>query len=142
MKVRTLAAPRGGFSLIAGSILLSGAYFYMFLGAAPVTGVEFLYKTFGLGGLISLDGFFTLGHMTVYAVLTVGLCRVFKSAESRPAIAATLAGLGVLIEILQGEFFSRQFQLTDMAANVTGITIGLIVTAIAARRGGRRVRTS
>ena len=138
MKARTLAAQRGGFAPIAGSILLSGAYLYVFLGAAPVTGVEFLYKTFGLGGLISLDGVFTLGHMTIYAVLTAGLCRVFKSAGSRPAIAATLAGLGVMIEFLQGAFFSRQFQVTDMAANVVGITIGLIVTGVMARRGRAR----
>ena len=56
-------------------------------------------------------------------------------AKRTTAIAATLTGLGVLIEILQGEFFSRQFQVTDMAANVTGIAIGLVVTAVMARRG-------
>ncbi len=137
MKAKTLAAPIGGFSLTAGSILLLGTFFYVFLGAAPVTGVAHLYASFGLEGLISLEALFTLGHMAVYGVLTLSLCAIFRSASKRPAIAATLMGIGVAIEILQEEFFGRQFQLGDVAANMAGIAAALGLLAIITWRGQR-----
>jgi VanZ family protein len=114
-------------------------FFYVFLGAAPVTGVGHLHASFGLDGFISLDAFFTLGHMAVYGVLTLGLCTIFRTADSRPAIAATLMGTGVAIEVLQEEFFGRQFQLGDVAANMTGIAVALIFLSFMAWRS-RRVR--
>jgi VanZ family protein len=114
----------------------------VFLGAAPVTGVAGLYEFFGLNGLISLDGFFALGHMAMYGVLTLGLCAVFRSAGTRPAIAATLMGMGVAIEVLQEEYFGRHFELADVAANMTGIAAALGLLAILARRGRRRRRSS
>jgi len=138
MKAKILTAPMGGISATAGSILLIGTFFYLFLGAAPVTGVAQLHTTFGLVELISLDSFFTLGHMAVYGALTLGLCAIFKAADRRPAIAATLTGIGVGIEVLQEEFFGRQFQLGDMAANVTGIAIAMAFLSIIAWRGRRR----
>ncbi len=135
MRAKTIAAPIGGFSLTAGSILLLGTFFYVFLGAAPVTGVAHLHESFGLEALISLDAIFTLGHMAVYGVLTLSLCGIFRSAGKRPAIAATLMGIGVAIEILQEEFFGRQFQLGDVAANMTGIAAALVLLAIITWRG-------
>ena len=137
MRAKTLAAPIGGFSLTAGSILLLGTFFYVFLGAAPVTGVASIHATFGLDGLISLDGFLALGHMAVYGVLTLSLCAIFKSASRRPAIAATLMGIGVAIEVLQEELFGRQFQLVDVVANMTGIAAALALLAIITWRGRR-----
>ena len=132
MRAKTLAAPIGGYSLKAGSILLLGSYFYVFLGAAPVTGAAHLHTASGLDGLVSLDGFFTLGHMAVYGVLTLALCGIFRSASTWPAIAATLTAVGIGIEIMQEEFFGRQFQLGDVAANMTGIAAALgLLTMIA-----------
>lgn len=138
MSVKIFAAPMGGFSLTAGSILLLGTYFYVFLGAAPVSGVAFLYSAFELEGLITPDGFNMLGHMAVHGLLTLGLCRVFEAADRRPAIAAALMGIGIAIEVLQDEFFGRQFQVADMVANASGIGIALVVLwSIARQRGGR-----
>ena len=139
MRAKTLAAPIGGFCLIAGSILLLGTFFYVFLGAAPVTGVASIHATFGLDGLISLDSFFSLGHMAVYGVLTLSLCAIFRSASKRPAIATTLMAIGVAIDILQETFFGRQFQLADVVANMTGIAAAVALLAIIAWRG-RRLR--
>lgn len=138
MRARTLAAPMGGISLTAGSILLLGTYFYVFLGAAPVMGVVHLYVSFGLGELISLDSFGALGHVAVYGVLTLSLCTIFRSANTRPAIAATLMGFGVGIEILQETYFGREFQLIDVFANMTGIAAALIFLSLIAWRGNRQ----
>ena len=128
----------GGLSLTAGYILSIGTFLYLFLAASPVTGITHLYDAFGLKGLISIDSFFGLGHMAAYAALTLGLCAIFESADRRPAIAATLTGIGVGIEVLQEEFFGRQFQLGDMAANMTGIAIAMAFLSTLAWRGRRR----
>ena len=71
----------------------------------------------------------------IYGALTLALCAIFKSASTRPAIAVTLMGIGVAIEVLQEEFFERQFQLGNVAANMTGIAAALIFLSIVARRG-------
>ena len=138
MRAKTLAAPMGGISLTAGSILLLGTFFYVFLGASPVQGVAHLHASFGLEGLLSLNAFFGLGHVAIYGVLTLGLCTIFRPSDKRPAIAATLMGAGVGIEVLQEEFFGRQFQLGDVFANMTGIAAALIILAITTRRGRRQ----
>lgn len=140
MRVKTLAAPIGGISLTGGAILLLGAYFYVFLGAAPVASVTQLHTSIGLEGLVSLDAFFGLGHTVAYGALMLSLCAVFKSAGSRPAIAATLMGVGVGIEVLQEEFFGRQFQLGDVLANMAGIAVAWIFVSIVTRRGSRQRR--
>ena len=142
MRAKSIAAPMGGFSLKAGSILLLGFFFYVFLGSAPVTSIANLHASFGVGGLITLDTFFALGHMAAYGVLTLGLCTIFKSASARPAIAATLTGVGVGIEILQEEFFGRQFHLLDVAANVAGIAAAMIFLAIVTRGSSRPAHRS
>ena len=134
MRAKTIAAPTGGFSLKAGSIVLLGTFLYMFLGTAPVTGIANLHESFGFGGLITLNGFFALGHMATYGVITLSLCTIFKSVSTRPAIAATLTGVGVGIEVLQEAFFGRHFHLLDVAANMTGIALALIFLSIIAGR--------
>lgn len=138
MRAKTLAAPMGGYSLKAGSVLLLGSFLYLFLGMAPATGLANLHATFGIGGMISLDSFGALGHMAAYGVMTLSLCTIFKSVDTRPAIAATLTGVGVAIEVLQEEFFGRHFQLLDVAANMTGIAAALIILSAIAWRNGKR----
>ena len=139
MNAKAFAAPMGGFSLTAGSILLLGAYFYVFLGAAPVSGAAFLYASFGLESVMTLDGFNMLGHMTVYGCLTLGLCSLVHTASKRAAVAAALMSVGIAIEFLQ-EGFGRQFQVADMFANASGIGAALIVLALIAWRRGERQR--
>ena len=131
----------GGISLAAGSIVLLAVFFYVFLGAAPVTGVGHLHASFGLDRLVSLDALFTLGHMAIYGVLTLSLCAIFRSASTRPAIAATLMGIGVGIEVMQEELFGRHFQLGDVFANTTGIAAALILLTMIKWRA-RRLRRS
>ena len=137
MRAKSLAAPMGALSLSTGSILFLSAFLYVFLGSAPVTSLANLYTAFGLDAVISVNGFFGLGHMGVYGALTLGLCLVVGSADHKPAIAATLFSVGIVIEILQEAFFGRQFQLADVAANTAGIAAALIVVAIIERRAKR-----
>jgi hypothetical protein len=137
MRAKTLTAPMGGYSLTAGFAFLIAAYFYVFLGAAPVSGVASIHNSFGLQALISLDGFFTLGHMAVYGLLTLCFCIIFKSPGKRSAIAATLMIIGVAIEFLQEEFFGRQFQLGDAIANTAGIAVALAILYVIGRYGAQ-----
>jgi VanZ family protein len=127
----------GALPLRTGSILLIGAFLYVFLATAPATGLANLYAAVGLDALITVNGFFALGHMVVYGALTLGFCLVIRSVDHRPAIAVSLLSVGIVIEILQETFFSRQFQLSDVAANTAGIALALIVVSILERRAQR-----
>lgn len=134
MNTKTIRIPYGGLSLITASAFLLGIFLYVFLGSQPVTSIAALHAAFGLNELISLNALFGMGHTAIYGLFTLVLCRIFSSASSRPAIAATLLGTGVAVEVLQEEFFGRQFQLTDVLANTTGIAVSLILLSITARR--------
>ena len=116
MKANSLAIPMGGYSLTVGMIVIIGAFLYVFLGAAPVAGVIQLHTTFGLNGLISLDRFSMIGHVCVYGLLTLSLCKVCKSTNYWPAVATALAGTGIAMEFLQETYFGRHLQIGDMIA--------------------------
>ena len=135
MRANSLAVPMGGYPLTAGMILIVGAFLYVFLGAAPVAGVIQLHSTFGLKGLISLDGFSMIGHVGVYGLLTLSLCAVCKSTKLWPAVAVTLSATGIAIEFLQEFYFGRNLQIGDMISNMIGIAAAMIFLTLFTRRG-------
>ena len=137
MKALAFAAPIGALPVMTGSALLFGGFLYVFLGAAPITGIASLHEALGLGWLITLNDFCTLGHMGLYGFLTFGLCLICRNAEHRFPIAASLIVLGIGIEFLQEAFFGRQFQLADMAANTAGIVVAILVLSIREKRTSR-----
>lgn len=83
----------------------------------------------------------TLGHVLAYALLGVAFAMSVRvprggsvSARTLVAIVAILAGYGALLEVLQGAFSARSFQVGDVLANALGALVGVGAVLVMRRR--------
>lgn len=65
-----------------------------------------------------------LEHFAGYSLLMLWFSQLYWGLRQRASIAAGLAAMGVLIEILQGMQGFRVFEYADMLANTLGVLIG------------------
>lgn len=63
-------------------------------------------------------------HSMAYAALSVWFCQLYLASRLRVVVA--LVVMGVAIEILQGLSGYRYFEYADIAANSTGVLLGLV----------------
>jgi glycopeptide antibiotics resistance protein len=105
--VRTLRFP---FLWLGGGGLLIGYVLYMTLTPAG-----------GFSAALALDD--KLAHFLAFAALMTWFCGVFKmSVTARVALA--LLGLGLTIELLQGQLTYRTAEVADIFADGMGILLG------------------
>ena len=67
-----------------------------------------------------------VGHVLAYAVLMGWFVQLFHSRGLLIAHALLLIGMGIGLEFLQG-YSGRHFEYADMAANTTGVLLGLLL---------------
>jgi hypothetical protein len=127
MKTRTINPVARGMAVLASGALMAGGFGFLFLDRAPVRGVTDLYWGLHLDGIMSLDDLFGLGHIAVYAALTVILGRFTRTLDGWLKIVGSLAALGLAVEIAQGLGGVRSFGIEDMLANFLGICVGFFV---------------
>lgn len=65
-----------------------------------------------------------LEHISAYGFLMFWFSQLYWDLRQRASIAASLAAMGVLIEILQGMQGFRVFEYADMVANTLGVLTG------------------
>ena len=119
---------------------MAGAFGFLFLGTAPVEGVSDIYWGLHLDGIMALDDLFGLGHMAIYAALTMILGRFTRTAGGWLKIIVSLTILGFGVEVAQGAVGSRSFELDDMLANFVGICIGFFALVVMGPPPSRRRR--
>jgi VanZ family protein len=96
--------------------LLVGLVVYFSLAPLPeVKGMEFPFAD-------------KVGHFFAYGFLTLWFGQVFKRKSGSLLIACGLAALGVVLEFLQATTGYRTFEVSDMAANTAGATVGLLLS--------------
>ncbi len=64
-------------------------------------------------------------HCTAYAAMSLWFCQIYAESKQRIKVAAALVAMGVTIEFLQGWSGYRYFEYADMAANSTGVLLGV-----------------
>lgn len=89
------------------------------------------------GGLLNDQ----VGHFIIGCVLSVGTMVLVRQPMRRTLLALVVVGLiaGVAIELLQRQFLEgRRAQATDLAADMAGIAMGVVVVWFLRRLLGRR----
>ncbi len=69
-----------------------------------------------------------MGHIAAYAAMMIWFGQVSRKRVVSVLVACGLALLGVALEFLQDTTGYRTFEYLDMAANATGVTIGLFLS--------------
>lgn len=64
-------------------------------------------------------------HCTAYAAMSFWFCQIYITGRQRLRLATALIAMGVTIEFLQGWSGYRYFEYADMAANSTGVLLGV-----------------
>lgn len=78
-------------------------------------------------------------HVIGYVLLTLWFCGIYPRSRYW-VIAASLLGMGILVEILQGAMhWGRHADVNDVIADVTGIAIGLVLALTILAEWPRRV---
>lgn len=75
---------------------------------------------------IQAEGGDKVAHVVAYALLTFWFMQIYVTLRPRMAIAAGLAVLGIMLELLQGYTGYRHFDYVDMIANTIGVALGWI----------------
>ena len=125
MKTRVAAGSTTPYVTLVSSGLLVTGFAYMFLTGRAVTHMTGLYQALRLEALLPLDQMFTLGHLAIYAALTLILCRSGKKVRDWMTVAVWLGIIGIAVEVVQEMVGARSFGLGDIAANCLGITLAL-----------------
>ena len=68
-----------------------------------------------------------VGHLLAYGTLMFWFMQLAANRRSRALIALALIALGIALELAQLYVPGRSFELTDMAANATGVFLGWVV---------------
>lgn len=78
-------------------------------------------------------------HVAGYVLLTLWFCGLYPRSRYW-IIAASLLGMGILVEILQGAMhWGRQAEVNDVIADIVGIVIGLVLALTIFAEWPRRV---
>ena len=135
MKTRAARRQNTPYLYAGSSVLLVAGFMYLFLAGQAVSDVTNLYELLHLNALLPLESVFTMGHVVVYAALTMLLCRPGKSVQTWMTIAVWLGIMGIGVEFAQEIVGGRSYGLGDIIANVTGISLALTYRCLARRRG-------
>lgn len=91
------------------------------------------------------EGLFVFGdkalHFIQFLVVMVWFGGIY-SGRAQWIVAASLAALGLAIEVAQGLSVFRTFDLGDVVANLAGLAAGLLLVRTALRDWCRRVETT
>ena len=68
-----------------------------------------------------------VGHLLAYCTLMFWFMQLAANRGSRALIALALIALGIALEFAQLYVPGRTYELTDMAANATGVFLGWVV---------------
>lgn len=66
-------------------------------------------------------------HFLAYGVLMGWFVQVFHNRKGRLLIALGFIAMGILIEVLQAQHPMRHFDVLDMLANTTGVTLAWLI---------------
>jgi VanZ family protein len=77
-----------------------------------------------------------VGHFLAYALLMLWFGWLHRGRRARAAYALLWIGMGVALEVLQGQTGYRSFELADMAANALGVAAGAAAALILPRAAG------
>lgn len=78
---------------------------------------------------LAVGGLDKLAHVLTYATLTLWFIQLV-TAERWARIAVRFLGMGVLIELAQGQTGYRYFSFTDILANGVGIVTALLAARL------------
>ena len=66
-----------------------------------------------------------IGHFIGYGALMFWFSQLYSARRTRLAYAVTFIAMGIALEFVQGALRYRTFEVLDMAANATGVLLGL-----------------
>ncbi len=69
-----------------------------------------------------------LGHFLAYSLLMGWFAQIYIQLKPRLWLMLVFILMGVLLEVLQGMTAVRTYSYADMAANATGVFIGLLLS--------------
>jgi VanZ family protein len=75
-----------------------------------------------------------LEHGFAYGSLALWFCQIYLTARSRMIAMASLVGLGIGLEFVQGWTGYRHFDVWDMVANSIGVLLGFLLARTVAGR--------
>ena len=73
-------------------------------------------------------------HLFTYFLLMVWFAQLYHVRKQRFFYALIFICMGIVLELIQSVELTRQFELSDMAANFTGVLIAFVITRVAVCR--------
>ena len=74
-----------------------------------------------------------LGHLLGYGLLMLWFSLLYLKRRTRIAYAAGFIAMGIGLELLQGHFGYRTYEVFDMYANALGVLLGWAAALLLAR---------
>ena len=68
-----------------------------------------------------------LGHFLAYGLLMGWFAQIYQRRRARLGLMLVFIAMGVLLEFIQGMLGYRSYSYADMAANTTGVVLGLLL---------------
>ena len=68
-----------------------------------------------------------LGHFLAYGLLMGWFSQIYQRRRARLGLMLAFIAMGVLLEFIQGMLGYRSYSYADMAANTTGVVLGLLL---------------
>jgi VanZ family protein len=75
-----------------------------------------------------------LDHLFAYGTLMLWFAQLFRAPWTRLQLALAFVAMGVGLEFIQGMTEYREYEVADMAANASGVAIGLLLAFTPAGR--------
>lgn len=67
-------------------------------------------------------------HMLAYACLMGWFAQIYRHLIARVFLVIALVAMGIVVEYLQGIVAYRQFDVMDMAANISGVLLAWLLS--------------
>jgi VanZ family protein len=74
-----------------------------------------------------------LGHLASYGLLMFWFAQFYRAGKTRIAYALGFIAMGVALEIAQGQFGYRSYDVLDMYANSLGVLLGWVAALVLPR---------
>ena len=76
----------------------------------------------------------TYMHLFTYFIIMMWFAQLYHVKRQRILTALIFICMGIVLELIQSIEATRQFELSDMAANFTGVLIAFVITGVAGCR--------
>jgi VanZ family protein len=79
---------------------------------------------------VDFDASDKLGHLLGYGALMFWFSQLYVVRKTRILYAAGFATMGIVLELVQGQFGYRTYEVFDMYANGLGVLLGLAAALV------------